>query len=113
MNGIFGIFGLGFGLYCLYAYCQLRFKKEINQTILLPKDARMKKCKDLDAYCKAVGAPLLFLGVIVTLYGIIDLYGFYKGQMGILFWIMFALVWVALFWFMATLRKMNKKYFDA
>lgn len=43
LNGIFGIFGLGCGLYCLYAYFLMKTKKEINTTILLPKEARFKK----------------------------------------------------------------------
>lgn len=111
MNSIFGIIGVGCGLYCLYAFYMLKFKKEINQTILLPKDARMKKCKDMEGYCRDTEKPLLFLGGVITVYGAVDLYGNYRQQQGMLFWIMFVLVWVALFWFMKTVRKNNKKYF--
>lgn len=111
INGIFGIVGLVCGVYCLYAFYLLKFKKEINTTILLPKDARLKKCKDIDGYCREMSAPLLFLGVIVTIYGGVDLYGSYAKDVGIIFIIMFALVWVALFWFFIAVRKCNKKYF--
>ena len=110
LNGIFGIFGLGCGLYCLYAYFMMKTKKEINTTILLPKDARFKKCKDVDAYCREMSPPLLTLGIIVTAYGGLDLYNTYMGGIGILFLIMFALVWVALIWFFVAVRKCNKKY---
>lgn len=112
MNSLFGLIGLGFGIYCLYAFYMLKFKKEINQTIMLPKEARTRKCKDFDSYCKGVGTPLLFLGIVVTVYGATDLYSASKGEISPVFWGLFFLVWVALFWFMAAVRKNNKKYFD-
>ena len=46
MESIFGLFGLGCGLYCLYGYYLLKFKGEICSSILLPKDVNPKKCKD-------------------------------------------------------------------
>ena len=33
MEGVFGVIGLGLGLYCLYGCYMLRFKHEINRTI--------------------------------------------------------------------------------
>ena len=38
MEGIFGIIGIGAGLYSLYAWFQLKFKGIINTSILVPKD---------------------------------------------------------------------------
>ena len=61
MEGVFGVIGLGLGLYCLYGCYMLRFKHEINRTILLPKNVNIKKCKDLDGYCKEALPPLLIL----------------------------------------------------
>lgn len=46
MEGIFGIIGIGAGLYSLYAWFQLKFKGIINTSILVPKDTNIKKCKD-------------------------------------------------------------------
>ena len=50
MEGIFGIIGIGAGLYSLYAWFQLKFKGIINTSILVPKDTNIKKCKDKEAY---------------------------------------------------------------
>lgn len=111
MNSLFGIIGLGFGIYSLYAFYMLKFKKEINQTILLPKEARLKKCSDVEGYSRLIGKPLLFMGVVVTIYGGVDLYASYKQQQNPIFWLLFVLVWIALIWFITTLRKSNKKYF--
>ena len=74
MESIFGLFGLGCGLYCLYGYYLLKFKGEICSSILLPKDVNPKKCKDFRGYCNEAQWPLLILGVIGTLYGAVDLY---------------------------------------
>ena len=45
MEGIFGIIGIGAGLYSLYAWFQLKFKGIINTSILVPKDTNIKKCR--------------------------------------------------------------------
>ena len=55
MEGIFGIIGIGAGLYSLYAWFQLKFKGIINTSILVPKDTNIKKCKDKEAYRAAAG----------------------------------------------------------
>ena len=44
MEGIFGIIGIGAGLYSLYAWFQLKFNGIINTSILVPKDTNIKKC---------------------------------------------------------------------
>ena len=47
LDGIFGIIGVGCGLYCLYGFYMLRFKGEIVQSLFLPKDVNSKKFSDL------------------------------------------------------------------
>ena len=77
MEGIFGIIGIGAGLYSLYAWFQLKFKGIINTSILVPKDTNIKKCKDKEAYRAAAGPKLLVLAVVLILYGAEDLYNTY------------------------------------
>ena len=43
MEGIFGIIGIGAGLYSLYAWFQLKFKGINNTSIQVPKDTNIKK----------------------------------------------------------------------
>ena len=45
-EGIFGFIGLACGIYCLYGFFMLKYKKIINRTILLPKRVDAGKCKD-------------------------------------------------------------------
>ena len=66
MEGIFGIIGIGAGLYSLYAWFQLKFKGIINTSILVPKDTNIKKCKDKEAYRAAAGPKLLVLAVVLS-----------------------------------------------
>ena len=94
MEGIFGIIGIGAGLYSLYAWFQLKFKGIINTSILVPKDTNIKKCKDKEAYRAAAGPKLLVLAVVLILYGAEDLYNTYVQSTGKLFWVMLVLVLV-------------------
>ena len=82
MEGIFGIIGIGAGLYSLYAWFQLKFKGIINTSILVPKDTNIKKCKDKEAYRAAAGPKLLVLAVVLILYGAEDLYNTYVQSTG-------------------------------
>ncbi|QDW73696.1 hypothetical protein FND36_06395 [Lachnospiraceae bacterium KGMB03038] len=111
MEGLFGIVGVGCGLYCLYGYYLLKFKGEISTSILLPKDVNPKKCKDFKGYCKEVQWPLLILGIIATLYGAVDLYNVYIGGADQLFLIMMILLFAALVIYVIMIRKINQKYF--
>ena len=111
MEGLFGIVGIGCGLYCLYGYYLLKFKGEISSSFLLPKDVNPKKCKDFRGYCQEAQWPLLILGIIATLYGAVDLYNVYVGGVDLLFLIMMGLLFVALVIYVILIRKINRKYF--
>ena len=111
INGLFGIFVVGCGIYCLYGYYMLKFKHEVNRTIVLSKDVNIKKCKDYAAYCKELEIPLLLLGIAVTLYGGVDLYNTYVGGADTLFMIVFAVFLIVLIYYLVTIRKCNRKYF--
>lgn len=112
MDAIFGLFALGCGLYCLYAYYLLKVKKKINDSILLPKGTNIKKCKDLEGYCKVAGRPLLALGLVTTLYGAVDLYNTYIGDVQILFSILLVLLVITVVVFAILIRRYNREYFD-
>ena len=111
LEGIFGILAIGCGIYCLYGYFMMKTKKEVNRTILLPKDVNIKKCKDLDGYCKETSLPLLLLGVVTTLYGVSDLYNTYVGGADKLFIAMLVIFFATLVLFIVRVRKCNRKYF--
>lgn len=111
LDGLLGLFALGCGLYCLYGVYMLRFKNEINRSVLLPKDVNVKKCKDVKGYCKEAQPPLLLLGIVTTVYGGIDLYNTYVGGADKLFIIMLILLIPALIIYAVMIKKINEKYF--
>lgn len=113
LDGIFGLIGVGCGLYCLYGYYMLRFKGEIIQTLFLPKNTNMKKCRDFKGYSSEAQLPALVLGIIVLAYGAVDLYNTYvHGVTAELLVVMIILVFAALIFFSLKIKKINKKYFD-
>lgn len=111
MESFFGIFAVACGAYCLYGYYMIRVKKEITKSILLPKDVNVNKCKDLEGYCRETRTPLLILGIVVMLYGAVDIYNTTKGGADLLFFIMMGVLFVTLAGFMVIVRRCNKKYF--
>lgn len=111
MESLFGILTLGCGLYCLYGFYMLKFKGEINRTILLPKNIDAKRCKDLKGYCQEVQTPLLVLGIVTTLYGAVDLYNTYVGGVDILFLSLMGALVITLFVYVILIRRINQKYF--
>lgn len=112
MEIFFGVFAAGCGIYCLYGYYMVRVKKEITKTILLPKDVDASKCRDIEGYCKEAQLPLLILGIVTTLYGIVDLYNAYAGGADKLFVVMLVLLFAALVAFVILVNRCNKKYFE-
>lgn len=111
LDGIFGLIGVGCGIYCLYGYYMLRFKGEIVQSLFLPKDANVKKCKDLNGYRSEAQAPALVLGIIVLLYGALDLYNTYVQAVGWMLAVMIVLVIASVCFFAIRIKNLNKKYF--
>lgn len=89
----------------------LRFKGEIVQSLFLPKDANVKKCKDLNGYRSEAQAPALVLGIIVLLYGALDLYNTYVQAVGWMLAVMIVLVIASVCFFAIRIKNLNKKYF--
>ena len=111
LDGILGILILLGGVYCLYAFCMLKLKKQVNQTILLPKGTNIRECKDLNGYCKEVQLPLFLLGITTTLHGCVDVYNTMVERVGTLFIATFSAVVVVLIVYTVMIRKINTKYF--
>lgn len=77
MTGWIGVIVFLCGLYCLYAAFMMKAKGEINQTILLGKEARMKKCKDKEGFIKKMFPQLLLFGIVTTACGAADMINTY------------------------------------
>ena len=113
MESIFGLFGLGCGLYCLYGYYLLKFKGEIKTGLILNNEVNVEKCMDKEGYRKEAAPLLLILGIAAfadALVGIINSnvtmlpMPVTMGVLGI-----FLLVLV---WFGFQSKKLYQKYWD-
>lgn len=111
INGILGLLALACGLYCLYACYLLKVKREICTSVLLSKDMNVKNCKDLKGYCEEAVKPLLLLGIVITLYGGVDVFNTYVGGADVLFLIMLIILLPTLILYAVMIKKINKKYF--
>lgn len=86
MNNLFSLIAVVFGLYCFYAWYQLRDGTIPKGFKLLPPDFSPDKCLDQEYYTTYMRPRLLVFSIVITLSGIIGLldirYGFFRAMFG-------------------------------
>ena len=110
-QGFFGFLILGCGIYILYGYVMLKYKKVIKGSFLLSKNIDLKKCKDYRAYCKEVEPLLLLLGVVTTINGIIDLYNTFNSGWDVQYYVSLAIFVVVFVIYAVRIKHINEDYF--
>lgn len=111
LNELFAILSMIFSCYFLYAYYQIKFKNEIAESLLLPKGADVKKCKDIKGYCREVQSPVLALGIVTLIYGLTGVYHAFFHNVTTLLLVMVGVVLAALVLYCICIKKINEKYF--
>lgn len=111
MEYLFGIVGIACGVYAFYSCYQLRITKDITKSLLFPKEANPKKCKDKEAYISETIPKLMIVGVLAIVYGIAELVNYYAVKIPVILLGSMILLGVVLIWAGFTAKKMNKKYF--
>lgn len=114
MNSVFGFIGIlavGCGIYCLYAYFNMKKDGHINETILLGKSYSEKMCKDKEAYLKKALPAVLRFGIVSILYGIVDCIHWYVNPMEMVDTVGGILFMAALVVFAVYTMQLKKKYF--
>lgn len=110
MNSFMDIIIFGSGVYILYVYYMLKFKKEIKETLLLPKDLPVNKCKDKEGYIAYMSPKVLILGIITL---ICACFGISESQFHLLgnwYIAVLAVLLAAVIWFIIVSKKATKKY---
>lgn len=108
---LISIFVLGCGLYCLYAAYMMKKDGTINKTILLGKDVNVNKCRDKEAYIKAVMPKVIGLGIAAILSGGADLINLYVVSLGVATYVLMVIFILVLIWYAVGTAQAAKKYF--
>lgn len=111
MFGFIDMVVLGCGLYGIYSWYLLLYKKEIKKTFLLGGDYQPEGCSDIDGFAKAMGTKLLIVSIAMILFSGLSLYNDNVASVGVFYWIALVLFLVLLTWYSAMLRKYNKQFF--
>lgn len=109
--GIIGIFALGCGVYCIYAYVNMRKTGQINATLLLGKDQSEKSCRNKVGFMKKACPAVLVLGVLTIIFGVIDTVHNFVIPLGT---VDVVAVWAfvaVLIGYMVYINKLKKDYF--
>lgn len=70
---IFNIITMGYGIYAIYTWFQLRAGALFSNPLLIPKDLSPKHCLDEAAYVAYIRPRTLILGVIAALSGAVGM----------------------------------------
>lgn len=98
------------GVYILYNFYLLRFKGEIKESLLLPKDIQVKKCKDKAGYIAEMSPKVLLYGIVVVICGILGMTESQMGLLGKLYLVVLAVFVAFTIWFAVQTKKSVKKY---
>lgn len=112
MFAFFDMISLGAGVYVLYVWYRLQAVGRLfENSLLIPKDSRIKDCVDPDGYIRYLKPRLLVLGVFLLLFGIVSMVNrslqFYGDSVEL------ALIFVSLaviIWYAVCNRKAVKEY---
>ena len=110
-GSLFAFIGIGAGVYCLSSFIMMVTKHKIDSTIIMPKGADYKQCKDIDGYVKEMSMPLLLLTIVLLLSGVCEVINAYYMPLGILIFIMNLIVIVTLLLYAYVARKINRKHY--
>jgi hypothetical protein len=111
MGSLFAFIGIGAGVYCLSSFIMMVTKHKVDSTIILPKDAQFKKCKDIDAYVKEMTLPLLVLTLVLLFAGVCEIVNAYYMPLGIIIFIVNVIEIVTLLGYAYVAKKINRKYY--
>lgn len=105
------ILSIACGIYCLYAYVDMKKTGRINTTILLGKSVNPKKCKNKQEYLSQVIPKVLFLGITLIAYGAIDMFNAFVLKNKIVTLTSIGFFTLILIWFGYQVSQATKKYF--
>lgn len=98
------------GVYILYVWYLLKFKGEIKENLLLPKEVPVKKCKDKTAYINEMAPKVLIYGCVVIICGAVGVAEDTFHVLGNAYLLMLAVFLIMTVWFVSQSKKALKKY---
>lgn len=101
---------LGSGAYVLYCYYLLKFKGEIKEGLLLPKDTNVKKCTDKEGYIAEIANKVLLYGIAVLVCGGFGVLETQTNILGNWYLLVIAAFLAVTFWFAWTVKRAGEKY---
>lgn len=111
MKELYGILAVACSAYWMVSFYNMKFKGRISHSILLPKGTNPDNCRNKEQYIKEMLLPMGGMGVLLLVYGAVELFHAFTGQGGRLLGIMLVLCMVGLGAFTICLGKTNRKYF--
>lgn len=110
MNSLIDILICFSGLYVLYSYFLMRFKKELKEGILISKNTPIKKCKDKEGYMREIQPKVLIFGLATTLCGVLGMAESRYHFLGMYYLAVIGVFLAVTAWFAFVQKKLTEKY---
>lgn len=112
MFAFFDMISLAAGVYVLYVWYRLHAVRRLfENSLLIPKDFRIKDCGDPDGYIRYLKPRLLILGLYLAIYGLVALVNnslqFYNRTVAI---ILNGVALAVIIWYAVCITKAVKRY---
>ncbi|MDR1017581.1 MAG: hypothetical protein LBM02_02640 [Lachnospiraceae bacterium] len=111
LDMIFGVSFIACSLVFFYAYVKLKFKKEVTPWLYLPKDGDPKKIKNIEAFIDTMANPTLILGIVLLLYGVLNILIIYIKIESKWFYVALVLIMLGVFWFFRMDKQATSLYY--
>lgn len=108
---VFGLIGIGSGIYCLFSVYMMRKTGIICKSLFIDKVTEHKKCKDTGAFLVEVLPVTIILGIVTMLYGISILVNSFVVTCTIAVGVLLVAAFAVIVWFAVISNKAKKKYF--
>ncbi|MCD7737067.1 MAG: hypothetical protein LUI07_08940 [Lachnospiraceae bacterium] len=63
------LFIAGCGIYIIVQYILMIRSRELRQNMMMPKDLKLEKCRDVEGYIHEIGTKQLVYGIVAVLCG--------------------------------------------
>lgn len=102
---------VGCGVYVLYLYVTMIKTGKLKQSMLMPQNVDVKKCKDVAGFIKFTGTKQLIFGIVALVCGGIGLIQDFTQLVGAVpYMIVILIFFIYALWFGLQIKKAAKMY---
>lgn len=110
MNNIFDMIFIVCGFYLIYSAVKMKKSGSLEGSMLVNKNADLKKAKDIPGYIRFIYGKSIALGILIIVNGLLGVYNTYAGGLDVLQYIIMGISLVVIILYGVFSVKAANKY---